>query len=819
MTKVIELQKELEHQMIQRGQERYTRRQEKLTPSQREVPHRLITEALPKVAKGISIALEEDEKRFSSGTGKKSLWYDILQDQDPNTLAFIGLNACYESVCRSHNLTSTCTNIGMRVEQEIWSKELKAYDNKLWKRLVDQVTRDHSSERYRIKAARIIANRAGFKLDKWDYTMKAHVASPIINAVLEYSEIFEVVTEQRKLKTLRTIGLTPEAEALIQQRAFDASWAEPAFGPLVVPPKPWTAFDTGVYQDELLSSLVPLVRRATGEQKRAVQRDFEKDIEPLYVKAINALQDTPLRINKRVLEAVEYCCQERLRFGKFPELEPPIFPKLPEDFEDLEERTQRQLKRDQKDWHRKRRESVANLVVMQDDIKIAKRLSEVDQFWLGWSFDFRGRMYPCSAFSYHRDDHCKALFEFARGREVAAEDRGWLAIHLANTGDFDKISKASLEDRIQWVLDNDEWLRLVNDDPRKTIDLWSIADKPFQFLAAVFAYYSEDPKCYLPISMDGTNSGVQHYSLAMRNEKDAAMVNLVPSDKCNDVYQVVADQVKDDLKDDGSEDSQFWLDFGITRSTCKRNVMTFGYSSVERGFGDQIIEDLMQPLQRDVNYGQIPEHPFGDYREQERYARHLAKFNYAAVRKVISSVALGMDFFQAYADALARQNRSVRWTTPSGFPAIQRYTRSTEARVRIFLFDREAKVKKPSRLTIHSAGQLYDTRKSRAGIAANVIHSMDAAHMHLSIIHGLEQGIEDFFMIHDSFATTASQTWTFYHCIRNAIVDMYEDNCIFENFEYECRNRLADPDMDLPPIPQKGALDVRAVLDSEYCFS
>ena len=91
--------------------------------------------------------------------------------------------------------------------------------------------------------------------------------------------------------------------------------------------------------------------------------------------------------------------------------------------------------------------------------------------------------------------------------------------------------------------------------------------------------------------------------------------------------------------------------------------------------------------------------------------------------------------------------------------------------------------------------------------------------MQLAIVHGLEHGIEDFFMIHDSFGTAAGQTWSFYHCIRHAIVDMYEDNCVLGNFEIECRNRLANPDMDLAQVPTKGTLDVRAVLDSEYCFS
>ncbi len=821
MTKVNKVQVELEDDMIQRGRERYLRRQEKLSPSQREIPHQKITKALPKVSKDIVNRLKKDFQRFDSGCGKKSQWYEELVDQDPDTLAYISLNSCYESVINRNSLAGCLTAIGARVELEVWADELKRYDKGLFKRLVHQVTRDHSSDRYRLKAARIIASKAGFKFEKWDRGKRVHVAAPLLNAVLEVSGIFEINIYEKNLKTHRTISLTSEAEDILKERMFNASWAEPMFGPLVIPPKPWEAFDTGAYQDDMLSSLVPLVRKSTSEQRRAIERNFQKEREPTYVRAINALQATPLRINKRVLDVLKYCVEKKIRFYKFPELEPPVFPKLPKDFQSLPEKQQNQLKWDQKDWHVKKREAISNLAVLTDDLRTADKMSEFGQFYIPWNFDFRGRMYPVSHFNYHRDDHVKALFEFANGKVVAEEDRGWLAVHLANVGDFSKISKASLEDRIQWVEDNDDWLCRINDNPFETHNLWAKADKPFQFLAAVFAYYSDEPVCHLPISLDGTNSGVQHYSLATRNSKDAAMVNLIPSDTCQDIYQSVADRVIEGLRLDGREEARKWLEFGITRSTVKRNVMTYGYSSVERGFGDQIMEDLMQPLQRDVHYGKLQEHPFGTLRDQERYARFLAKFSYEAVQEVISSVAQGMKFLQSYAHALARENKSVRWTTPSGFPAVQRYTQPDVKRVKIFLYDREAKLLKQTRVTLNGMGSKYDTRKSRAGIAANVVHSWDSAHMQIVIVTALDQPepIKDFFMIHDSFGTTVSETWKFYHCIRLGLVDMYEDNCVLGNFEIECRNRLSDPDMDLAVIPPKGTLDVRVVLDSEYCFS
>ena len=74
-------------------------------------------------------------------------------------------------------------------------------------------------------------------------------------------------------------------------------------------------------------------------------------------------------------------------------------------------------------------------------------------------------------------------------------------------------------------------------------------------------------------------------------------------------------------------------------------------------------------------------------------------------------------------------------------------------------------------------------------------------------------------MIHDSFATTCHDTWKFWHCIRQTMVEIYEDNCVLGNFESECRQRLSNPDQDLEPVPEKGELIVADLVKSDYCFS
>ena len=811
------------------GQQRYINRQSKMTSaSTMNEPHKLITSAISKVSQEITamIKLQTEAPTDGGSVGRPRQWLQHLKDVDVDTLAYIGLNTCFDSVLSFGSLTSTASKIGRRIELENFALGLSQFDNTLHKRITSQVTKDHTSQVYRIKAARIIASKEGYKPAKWSAKDCVVVGGPILSAVLSASDLFTTFDmNPATTNTKMVIGLTEEARANLFQMETDASWAEPMYGPLVIPPQPWTSFNTGCYYDFALSSSVPLVRGANREQRKAIQHHFDKFGTPDYVKALNAVQATPLKINDDVLSVLEWATENRLSFGKFPEMIAPAFPKTPENIAEMDPEIAMQLKKDQKAWHGKAREADANQGNMYAVLKTANEMTEYPEFWLPWNFDFRGRLYPVSTFNYHRDDHVKALFTLANGKTVDGETRDWLSIHLANCGDFEKISKRSFADRISWVADHHDQIMATAADFKATFDWWRQADKPFQFLAAVYEYakLQSDPDTlvHLPPAMDGTNSGVQHYSSALRNEDDGMLVNLVPSDKCQDVYASVAavsTRLLQAMAGDPIADA--WLAFGVGRKEVKRNTMTYGYSSVERGFCDQILEDLMAPLRRDVAHGRLDKHPFGDNKSQVKHAALLAKVNYQAVQEVVKSVADGMKFLQELTDAVSKEDKTLRWQTPCGFPVVQSYKKWIKKRVRIYLWDRQIKKERWTQLTIREENPFkIDTKKMRSAVAANAVHSLDSAHMINTILMALDNGVEDFFVIHDSFATTCADTWTMYHCVRHAFVDQYEGGCFFEEIRSQVAQRVSDPNKVLPPVPTKGTLDIRGVLESEYCFS
>jgi DNA-directed RNA polymerase, mitochondrial len=807
------------------GRERYLNRLEKNNrPSTQNNPHTLITKALPLVSQAIKSLISTEAERSA---GRRPKWFKDLVGLDPDILAYIGLNACMDTVVISGQSTCVLTKIGHRIELESWSEGLLSFDKKLHKNLANYVTREHAGSRAREKAAKAIASKSQYSKPEWQQDRRVEAAGPVRNCVLQYSGIFEEWTQYNAKGTVKRIGLTEVASQTLADMDFESSWQEPMLAPMIVEPKPWTAFNTGCYYDKATAAQVPLVRAASKVQRKAITHQLEKSC-PDYLEAINAIQATPLTINKYVLEAVEWTWQESKVLGKFPRKDAIPFPERVENFEQLDKKDQQQYVSSVKEVRLKNREIDGARALMMQDLGTAKDLSEFDEFWLPFNFDFRGRVYPVPHFSYHRDDHVKAMFLLKNGKPVDDTAAFWMAVHLANVGDFDRVSKKSLEERAQWCEDNSEMIYQVGRDFKGTFDYWSQADKPYQFIAACHEFanymdYGSDYVSGLPPALDGTNSGIQHYAAASLDEDDGKLVNLVPSDAPQDVYKSVADMVNTKLAKDDSPEAAAWSKHNVTRSTVKRNVMTYGYSSGKYGFADQLMEDVMRPLTDKVLRGELGKHPFGEDKATRRaHSKVLAHLNYESVCEVISSAAAGMAFFQKVAGALAHEGKALRFTNPVGFPVIQQYTYYDVKKVKLYLYDRTVDALKRSQVSVRvKESKRVDKKKAKAAVSPNIIHSMDSSHLLLTVLTAKQNGVNDFFLIHDSFATTAADTDIMYQAIRASFVELYSDYCLYDDLLNQASKQLSYEGLSKldVTIPKKGSLDLSSILDSEYCFS
>ena len=82
----------------------------------------------------------------------------------------------------------------------------------------------------------------------------------------------------------------------------------------------------------------------------------------------------------------------------------------------------------------------------------------------------------------------------------------------------------------------------------------------------------------------------------------------------------------------------------------------------------------------------------------------------------------------------------------------------------------------------------------------------------------LDIGITDFAMVHDSYATHSPNMPKLNNELRNAFVNMYEENDVLGDLYVNAVATLPEG-VDVPPPPKRGKLDLKEVLKSDYFFA
>ena len=109
-----------------------------------------------------------------------------------------------------------------------------------------------------------------------------------------------------------------------------------------------------------------------------------------------------------------------------------------------------------------------------------------------------------------------------------------------------------------------------------------------------------------------------------------------------------------------------------------------------------------------------------------------------------------------------------------------------------------------------------DGPKQMDSIVPNLVHSLDAAHMMLTLRELRAAGIEDFAMVHDSYAVHASDVDVMNRVLREQFIRVHEEFTL-EGFAEGLRKVAPDVEIKTPPTP--GSLDLRDIVRSEYFFS
>lgn len=881
---IAELRQEKAMQL--RGRRRYLKRLDKnknLSSTNAALP--IVDKYQLAVTKYLDSVIHEQQ---TAGSGRQFTWTKEIEGLETSVMAVIALSIALDAVGRGKTVASTLVEMGRGVEMEQWGRWLRDQDNDLEKRLYAKVMRDHTSRKYREQALKNIATKEGHTKETWAKETCVKVGSLLLNAVVIATDVFDVWESTkhtaRGLKTSKRMGLqwvdfdarkkgqdryitmSDDNKRRLEEFNQNASWLEPMFTPMTVQPVQWQTFDdlvnnephkrtAGMYLDSALGAQVPIVRGASAKQRKLVKEAIADGSMSEMVRALNLIQNTPFEINVEVLEAVEWAWANNKTFAKFPHAEKLDKIPFPDDWDNMDKLAKKGWVLKARELFQKNREIDGGLALKLQDLRTARSLAKLPTraFWVGASWDFRGRVYPVANFSHQRGDHIKSMLLLHNKKPIGEEGLQWLAIKCADLGDFDRISKASIDDRLAWVNEHQEQLREVAVDFKKSFDgddptklYWSQADKPFGFLAACFELHNVMTYGYgyesgFPVGLDGSNSGLQHFSALSLAEEEGKLTGLVPSDKPLDLYESVASVVRAKIEADTSvKDKEMrdqWLKHKVTRSTIKRNVMVKSYGSNLYGFTQQIKTDFMKPINDAIttkgDWKGYKTNPFSMERfdketgesvgmdRGDKSAHYLAKKSWDAVNEVVKSANEGMSFIQQLCDACSDENKMMTWTTPLGFPVVNRYTKKPSKAIKVYLYDREYGDIKRSQVTIrHDEQRTVDARKANAAVAANHTHALDSAHLHSTVLECFDRyGIKDFFLIHDSFATCPADTVLMFKAVREAFIKQYEGDCLYQHLKDQVIEQLEHPEKaDLPEVPEKGTLDLQQIIESDYCF-
>ena len=404
------------------------------------------------------------------------------------------------------------------------------------------------------------------------------------------------------------------------------------------------------------------------------------------------------------------------------------------------------------------------------------------EFYIPWSFDYRGRAYPIPAFLTPQDtDFGKSLFLFYEKAFLTVESEDWLKFSVATTYGLDK---STMADRLKWADENHELITRVATDPIGNLTEWEAADEPWQFLAACEEFYHclieyDRQWTNLPIAVDATCSGLQILAGLARDAGTAKLVNVLPSDEPQDAYKTVAEAMVPLLPEELSH-----LGPHIDRTVTKRSVMTIPYNATNDSSATYIADALRKK----------------DIVIDRGTASKLA----VLLREALTSIAPGplavMDWIKLeMGNAIERGNKTIDWVTPSGFQVSQKRDLYTTKRLDLKLlggckFNIIDGVKGPSK------------RKHQSSGAPNLIHSLDSSLLHLAF----ERFNAPFTVIHDSVLCRATDMSILSTHVRETYMSLFAERDFLTDFAQQIGAETEPPIID--------TLRPESVIESTYFF-
>ena len=458
-------------------------------------------------------------------------------------------------------------------------------------------------------------------------------------------------------------------------------------------------------------------------------------------------------------------------------------------------------------------------------LEVAKQLRSVPRFFLPHNLDFRGRAYPIHPHLHHMaDDVARGLLTFAEPNKLGKDGLRWIMVHVANLYGHGEDKKTLIE-RMKFAENHMSEIMESAESPLSSESpWWSRGEKPWELLAACLEIKRakdfeasgrsiEDFPSYLPVHLDGSCNGLQHYAALGKDAACARAVNLLPNptERPRDVYSAVANAVQKRAERDASpgdvrvsEAVKFLERNGglVDRKLVKQTVMTIAYGVTLFGAKEQIGNRLRERGWKNEDIFSV--------------SWYLAKNTFDCIDEVFSNANATKDWLAKCAKEVASEGRAVSWTSPMRFPIIQPYVKKVAKKVQTSLQSATIKEEEPCSSSRGAKMRNVDKRAQASAFPPNYVHSLDSSHMMMTAIECRKHGVA-FAGVHDSFWTHAGSVNLLNTMLRHAFVDLHS-RPLLKELKSELQGQM-DEGKILPELPKMGSLDVKEVLNSQYFFS
>lgn len=793
----------------------------------------------------LDTTLHRDPTKHGTATLTHNISNAILQELQFNPV-------CYEDNPYCKKLLEKRAEVERRKTRG-YKKTLNRINEKLEKRRqLSKAALEANDPRLLLHEAADIARTCG-------HAVRDAIGGFLINALLAASETPGIIAKYHEPIFESKQGGKDPSKIVIADWAVQAfnnghavyALQHPMIRPMLTFPVPWTlaAEHGGIHAGGYRGRV-----REAWRQRRVIKTDEEEQIDNLSrvflekhspaSRALHGLQNVAFKINQKVL-AVAEALQDTDTFSDLG----------PRDRPDFESKTKAEKKTVWSKWYTSEQWKRA---ARMNTLKEASADRNEAAIFFPHKLDYRGRVYAKGAnLDPQGDDLSKGLLEFAEGKAFGSQEAvDALAVHGANCYE-NGIDKKPLKERIQWVHDHSKEIQAIaTSEWPEGFSLWKEAGNKWQFLAFCYDWAGYCDKglshvSHLPIYVDGTCNGYQHMAALMRDRELGSRVNMAPHpEDGKDIYEAVVTEIENVVRRNaqaGEERAAFILQVidalpkgekGIqfNRDLAKKPVMTFGYGATIPG----IKNSLVQKLEADHDAGKIPDAQWqlltetvSIYNEEagesfdvpklESFCSELATSAKEAIKTAMSGAYEARTQLERVGKVLAGVGsnggriQSIDYVSPSGFPM-----RTVKYEEEVYTSDIRA-FEKRLRITLRkdkeeNGKKLIKPDKTAAAFPPNLIHSLDAAHLAITIDRCLEQRIRSFVTTHDCFGCLAADMPMLAKTLRQSFVDMY-NNLDMKTLTHELATTHGIDPTEFEDIPIQGDLDLHYVLESETFFS